>query len=113
MSARRQANNQNGSPEALDSVCRNNGKNAHCAKQHGGLAGEVDTLSSSNHPGGKPAAGDAADIRDDIDHNDRYANLHQCQSMVALQKVRNPEQVKPPDGINEEFSGNERPRRTI
>jgi len=35
------------------------------------------------------------------------------QAVLALQIVRNPEEIEPPDGVNHEFSSGKRPRLPV
>src|SRR5260370_23360348 len=65
--------------------------------------------SPPNQTRGKPAAGNAPEIGYDINHHYGRADLRQMQTMLALQIVRNPEKIKPPDRVNHELSRRNRP----
>src|SRR5258705_3671499 len=55
----------------------------------------------------EPAAGDAADVGDQVDDGDGGADFCEYETMLALEEIGNPEEVEPPDGIGEKFADDE------
>jgi hypothetical protein len=83
------------------------------AREHGDLAPRVDVPPSLDQRGRQPAAADAADVGNQIDREERRTDRLEIDAVVAVQEVRNPEQVQPPHGIGHELADRERPRLAV
>src|SRR5216684_3490081 len=103
-----EADYENRGPKAFDLIRENDGSGAEGANEHGEFTGGIDARAVTNQARRKPAAGDAADVRDQIDDRDGSTDFREHQIMPALQKVGHPEEIEPPDGIGEKFAYDER-----
>src|SRR5690349_5738955 len=56
---------------------------------------------------------DAANVRDDVNDRERNAKVFQIESVLFIQKVRQPKQIHPPDRIGQEFAYRKRPHLTM
>ena len=70
----------------------------------------VDRPAALDQTRGEPAAADAADVRDQVDGDERRAHRAQIDAVIAVEKVGHPEEVQPPDRIGQELPDRERPR---
>ena len=61
----------------------------------------------------QPAAADAADVGDEIDRDERRADGPQVDAVIAIEEVRDPEEVQPPDRIGQELADRKRPRLAV
>src|SRR5260221_12318589 len=102
-----EADYENRGQKAFDSIRENDGSGAEGANEHGEFTGGIDARAVTNQARRKPAAGDAADVRDQIDDRDGSTDFREHQIMPALQKVWHPEEIEPPDGIGEKFADDE------
>src|SRR5579883_1766199 len=107
-----ESDEESGGPESGDAEGKRNWKNAEGASEHGGFAGEVDGDAAADERGRQPATAHAAEVGNQIDDEDRRAELDEMDAVLALEIVGNPEEIEPPDGVGEEFSGDERPSLT-
>ncbi len=80
------------------------------AQEHRGLAGAIGAPAPLEKAVGKPAAQDAAEVRHQVDRDQRRSEREQRQSILAVQVLRQPEQQEPPDRIGQELAGHEGPR---
>src|SRR5258708_30432757 len=103
-----EADYENRGPKAFDSIRENDGSGAEGANEHGEFTCGIDARATTNQARREPAAGDAADVRDQIDDRDGRTDFREHQIMLALQKVGHPEEIEPPDGIGEKFADDER-----
>src|SRR5882672_10088082 len=109
MTSGRQSDQKYGGPRAFHPVCKHNRYDANCADKHRDLARGVHGAAALNDRGRQPARGHAADIGEQINHHDGWADPRQRQTVLALQETRNPEEIEPPDRIGEKLSDDKRP----
>ena len=79
------------------------GHNQTCAEKHGGEARARCRESELAKRCGQPASADAADSGHVIDEDERQAEVRKIQMKPRAEVRRQPEKIKPPDGISEEF----------
>src|SRR5258708_33891365 len=102
-----EADYENRGPKAFDSIRENDGSGAEGANEHGEFTGGIDARAVTNQARRKPAAGDAADVRDQIEDRDGSTDFGEHQIMPARQKDWHHEGIEHPDGIVGKFTANE------
>src|SRR6266852_1626917 len=105
----RKSDQQRGRPKAGNTKYGRNGNHTQSADEHGPFPGGVHREVTPDESGREPSAGDAPEVGDDIDNEDGQPDLRQMQAVFSLQIVGNPEEIKPPNGIDHEFSSRKRP----
>ena len=80
------------------------------ADEHRALARAVHAPAALDEAARKPAAADAADVRDQIDRDQRRPEPGERETVLAVEKLRQPEQKEPPDRIGHELRRPRRPR---
>src|SRR5713101_6575091 len=104
---------QRGRPKAGNTKYGRNGNHTQSADEHGPFPGGVHREVTPDESGREPSASDAPEVGDDIDDEDGQPDLRQVQAVLSLKVVRNPEEIKPPNGIDHEFSGGKRPGLSV
>src|SRR5258708_5496864 len=105
----RNSDHQDRSPHRRHSGDKDNWHNANGANQHCQLTARIDGSTVPYEGRGKPSPCHAARICDQVNYKDRQADVQKIQTMLALKKIRNPKQIKPPDRISDELSEYESP----
>ena len=85
------------------------GSDGQRAHQHRRLAARIDAPAALEQRRRQPAAADAADVGDEIDRDERRPDRAEVDAVVAVEKIRNPEEVEPPDRVGQELAERERP----
>ena len=99
-----QADEGNREPEVHDVGREHDRDDTERAAQHRLFSSGIHAPAALDQRRGEPAAPDAADIRRQIDGNQRRADVLEVEPIVLLQEVRYPVKVEPPDRIGEELA---------
>ena len=108
MGGRSERDEQDRGPHA-DVVDEDDRDHADGTDAHRGLAGGVNGPASLDETTGDPAAADAADVRNQVDGNERQADILQVDAVLLVQESRNPEEIEPPDRVGHELADGEGP----
>ena len=85
----------------------------HSAREHRRLAAGVHGEAAADQGRGDKAADDAADVRGEVDDDERGAELGQGDAVSLVQKFGQPEEEEPSDRIGEELARGEGPRLAV
>ena len=77
--------------------------------QHGDLAAGVYAVTVLHEEAGEPSAADGADARGCVDRDDERVGVAEVEAVVAVEELREVEEVEPPDAIGEAFADEEGP----
>src|ERR1044072_3241551 len=113
MRGRRQADEPDRHPQIRRAHREDNRHHAQRADEHRRLASRANRPAPLYQIRREPTAPDAAHLRREIDDDERRPQSAQSDAVGLVQKLRQPEEEEPPDGVCEELADGEGPRLPV
>src|SRR5260370_17059223 len=90
-----ETNQQYRRPQSGHAVGKHDGNDADRADEHGHFTSRVDRKPAPDHERGQPSSGYAADIRNDINHDNRNTQWRQVNAALASERTACPTTIEP------------------